>query len=123
MKDSRTKAKCLFPFYIFLRTLGSIVLIAIAMYLTFYSHGSESVTGASGKISPVPSKTTFSRQGFTIPSFSYVGQEALERSLMDAGRTGANSVIFDYHLLLVGGISGSQVQADFPDTELTVHRR
>ena len=112
MKDSRAKIRCLF--YMFLRTLGIIVSIAIAIYFAGYSHGSESVTEASGKIAPIPGKTTFSRQGFTIPGFSYVGQEALERSLMDAGKTGANSVIFDYHLLLIGGISGSQVQADFP---------
>ena len=91
-----------------------MVLIAVSACLIGYSDGDEAETLISGTTSLVPSKTTFRRQGFTIPCFSYVGQEALESSLIDAARTGANSVIFDYHLLLVGGLTGSQVQAHFP---------
>ena len=42
--------------------------------------------------------TRFQRQGFTIPCFSYTDRRDLEKSLRDAAKTGANSVIFEYDL-------------------------
>ena len=85
-------------------------LALIATCLTGYAAGKE------GDTEPcvVPSKTRFRRQGFTIPCFSYTGRKDLETSLRDAAKTGANSVVFDYHLLLAGGHTGSHVEALFP---------
>jgi hypothetical protein len=78
--------------------MGSMTLMPTAVCQSGDTGADEADAGISGTTSLIPQNTTFRRQGFTIPCFSYVGPEALERSLKDAAKTGANSVIFDYHL-------------------------